>query len=82
MLMSNQLQPDELFGLAGTTDTLQLFNDAGEIQYACTTNIIKQMSIIFNVFSGQSTAIHTDYQRYQNNSLIKLFVENKGGTNN
>ena len=42
MLMSNQLQPDELFGLAGTTDTLHLFNDAGEIQNACTTNKIKR----------------------------------------
>lgn len=82
MLMSNQLQPDELFGLAGTTDTLQLFNDAGEIQNACTTNKIKrkfECLYFFNVFSGQSTAIHTDYQRYQNYSLVE---ENKGHTNN
>ena len=40
--MSNHLHPDELFGLAGTTDSLQLFNDAGEIQYACATNKIKR----------------------------------------
>jgi len=31
----NRLQPDELFGLAGTADSFQLFNDAGEILIEC-----------------------------------------------
>ena len=71
MLMSNHLHPDELFGLAGTTDSLQLFNDAGEIQYTKTE--LRENSnvyIFLNVFSGQNSystrlSALSKLQRYQ-----------------